>query len=309
MANLDYQDAESRIFTSNANVYIKKGRKKKKDVDPKTQRKYLEESITNEIIQRVSKKRPRVMSEAQKLEKFQMKEERKRKNEMKLLAVKQMRIEEKRKRMEKKRIQMEKKKARQAQMEMERSHNYNGYSRESHFLECILQSMGKERNMKMTKEDKEKIDKFIVATRMDPNHITKHHMRNILKMVGLSSYYKHVDKLTYEFSGRLDQFTQEQVFQLCEDHVKLINAWDKLIAPYKSNMIPCSVMIRKFCEMHGWYDHRDRFDELGNVDKMGEINRDWIKCCKYIGWPIVVAKSKVSHIGEVMAKDTDEHLI
>ena len=112
-------------------------------------------------------------------------------------------------------------------------------------------------------------------------------LRNLLKLLNYSNYYLDVSLIHSLLTGRsAPKLTMKQ-------EIKLIKMFELILEPFekhsgnRKNILYYGYMLRKFCEILGWYDILPCLNKLKSDDCLREHDEIWKNMCYEVDWEFI----------------------
>lgn len=161
------------------------------------------------------------------------------------------------------------------------------YKRNNHFLDHLKRVQAKQTSA-VKPEIISTVQNELRKERILPGdaRITTNKVRSILKKLKLQKHYTYVFQITSKLSGKAPpSLTPVQEEKLLEMFSSIQGPFDKHCPPNRTNMLNYSYILRKFCQILGWYDLMDYFPLLKSRSKVYSQDILWKKICAEASFP------------------------
>lgn len=161
------------------------------------------------------------------------------------------------------------------------------YEKLNHFKKWLSHSQAKERTTIPEKVLKELIVYFF----QNPNKNRENHddinpetIRQCLKRHKRAKYYANIPTIECLLTGRPPMLLNNN-----EESI-LISMFNQIQGPFnrlkgeRSNILYYGYLLRKFCEINGWYHYAKRFSRLKSEDCLRNHDMIWKKICVELKW-------------------------
>jgi len=164
------------------------------------------------------------------------------------------------------------------------------YKRISHF-EDFLKSLQGNESVEVPASVTDAVMQRLVDERVtDPNEITVHKVRDILKKLKLRKYYEHVTLITCSITGRpAPKMTPEMEERIKVCFLAASAAFQRHVHAFdnRKNMISYATVTCKLCEFLGYREFLPYFAPLKSREKLAKADQCWRMICADLGWPFV----------------------
>ena len=162
------------------------------------------------------------------------------------------------------------------------------YRRENHFQEWLNCFQGKE----STKVDQDIVDavqaKCAELGLTDPKRIQIFHVREALKLLGLSKYYENQQQITTRISEETPPtMTPHQEEQVRNMFSAIIPFFEKHKPANRRNFLSYAYCLYKFCELMGWDQFLKCFSLLKGRDKLKKQDMIFKLICEDLDWEFI----------------------
>lgn len=170
-------------------------------------------------------------------------------------------------------------------------HDQNSFShkRMHHFSEWLASIQAKE-SLEVPQAVLDQVMQRLSDERVQPEDVTVHRVRDILKKLKLRRYYEHVQLITCRITGRLPpRMTPEMEEKIKVCFLAASSAFQRHCPPDRKNMISYQLVLLKLCELLGYRDFVPYFMLLKGRDKMTRMEGIWKKICEDLDWTFVAS--------------------
>ena len=160
----------------------------------------------------------------------------------------------------------------------------NFYKRVVHFRYWLKRIQGKERH-RVTSQEIEQVRQLLLKE----NHQGIHYwnVKNCLHKLGLQRHYNHCVYIMSQLRGRpLVTMTRNQEQILVEMFMKLQDSF-VLLSHTRVNMLSYPFVIRKLCELKGWFNMARIIPTLKSNLRIMMQDDLWRKICESKGWRFI----------------------
>ena len=162
------------------------------------------------------------------------------------------------------------------------------YKRINHFNEKLSQFQGKEKTVipeKIYSRIKDEIEK-------NPNltleELTPRNMKYILKKLGLSKYYEHINYITNKVNSyKLPTLSPNEEDKLRYMFNSIQEPFGKHSPNCRKNFLNYAYIFRKFLELLSYDYLLDNFAELKSREKLYEQDKIWKNICAELNWQFI----------------------
>lgn len=164
---------------------------------------------------------------------------------------------------------------------------YFNYKRIGRFKEWITFFQAKE-NTQVPTEILEKLSEYFASMNMSVDDITKHNVRDALKILklGRNGIYEHLQQIFSRLTGKPPpRLSMRQENHLLVLFQKIQSSWAKHKPPNRSNFLSYPYVLYKFCELLGWHEYLECFPLLTGEPHRRKQDTVWKKICEDQGWP------------------------
>jgi len=150
------------------------------------------------------------------------------------------------------------------------------YKRCVHFRYWLLRLQAKERSQ-IQGSDVDVLRRYLDATRMTPDYWN---IKRAMKACHMQKYYDHVVSVMKELTGYpLLMMTPMQEKTLVKRFMGLQRVYSQ-IRQERVNMMSYPYLIKKFCELEGWYSAANVIPTLKSQIRIQQQDRIWYYICK-----------------------------
>jgi hypothetical protein len=160
------------------------------------------------------------------------------------------------------------------------------YKRLNHFIDHLRRVQGRE-SSSIRPEIINAVRAELAKERIHDGdaRITTVKVRAILKRLRLQKHYVHVFLIASRLSGRsAPTMTPAQEEKLLTMFADIQEPFERHCPPHRSNMVSYAFVIRKLCEVLGWFELAAYFPLLKSRAKVVEQDRIWEKICGDLGY-------------------------
>jgi len=162
------------------------------------------------------------------------------------------------------------------------------YRRENHFQEWLNCFQGKE-STKVNQDIVDAVkDKCAELGLTDPSRIQIYHVRDALKVLGLSKYYENQQQITTRISEvPPPTMTPHQEEQVRNMFSAIIPFFEKHKPENRRNFLSYAYCLYKFCELMGWDQFLQYFSLLKGRDKLKKQDMIFKLICEDLDWEFI----------------------
>lgn len=162
------------------------------------------------------------------------------------------------------------------------------YKRINHYSEWLSQFQAKE----STEIPKEVYDQILTELHKNRIHnlktLTSKKIKEVLKRLGLTSYYEHAPHIVSKLSGlpppTISRETEERLRKMFK---QIQEPFEKHCPKHRINFLSYSYVLHKFCELLELDDFIKCFPLLKSREKLREQDKIWKKICKEVRWQYI----------------------
>lgn len=162
------------------------------------------------------------------------------------------------------------------------------YKRINHFNEKLAQFQGKEKTVipsDVFNNIKCEINK---NTSLNIDEVTPRDIKYILKKLGYSKYYEHVNYITYTINGHsLPSLATHEEERLRSMFNQIQRPFSSHSPVWRKNFLNYAYIFRKFLELLEWDWLLVHFSELKSREKLYEQDKIWKLICTDLGWEFI----------------------
>tara|TARA_Y100000591_G_scaffold332571_1_gene370442 strand:- start:1296 stop:2156 length:861 start_codon:yes stop_codon:yes gene_type:complete len=162
------------------------------------------------------------------------------------------------------------------------------YKRINHFNEKLSQFQGKEKTV-IPDEIYDRIrDEIYKNPKLSLESLTPREMKYILKKLGLSKYYEHINYITNKINSyKLPTLSPEEEDKLRHMFNEIQEPFAKYSPNWRKNFLNYAYIFRKFMELLSYDYLLENFSELKSREKLYEQDKIWKKICNQLKWQFI----------------------
>ena len=174
------------------------------------------------------------------------------------------------------------------QLELSSKVTYNGYKKENHLNEWIMQFQGKE-NVNIPEEIFDKLRCELKKQKVqNVKDISREKVKALLKKLKLNKYYENVTHITHVLNGQDTPHMSKEL----EDRLKYMfreiqQPFQDHCPPSRNNFLSYSYVLYKFCELLEEDEYLPYFPLLKAKDKLQQQDAIWRNICRDMQWEFI----------------------
>jgi hypothetical protein len=166
--------------------------------------------------------------------------------------------------------------------------SYSAYDRFVHFKEILSQFQAKE-TTKIPDEVVRDISNRIRKERIsDLSELDYDKMRDILKTLGYTKYFEHIQLINSILGIEPPQMDKELVDTLCVLFMETRLPWTMFCPPDRTNFFNYTFVLYQLCVLVGQYQYLPYIPMIKDQKKLQSMYDIWKKICNYLDWEYVI---------------------